>query len=178
MTDTQELRARVFEDFRVGDVYRSRLGRTVTETDNVHFTALTHNTNQMHFNDAYAGRTRFGRRLVNSCFTLALITGLSVPDTSENATANLSWTDIRLPSPVFEGDTLWAESEVLALRESASRPNVGIVHLRTRGINQDGRTVVEFQRAFMVYRRGAPEARSCFPAPAADWTVAANVVSA
>jgi len=178
MTDTNELHARVFEDFHVGDVYRSRLGRTVTETDNVAFTALTHNTNQMHFNAAYAERTRFGRRLVNSCFTLSLVTGLSVPDTSENATANLSWTDIRLPSPVFEGDTLWAESEVLGLRESASRPNVGIVHIRTRGINQRGETVIEYQRTFMAYRRDAPEMQSCFPEPASPWVVGEEVPSA
>ena len=131
----KEWRGRFFEDFEVGDVFRSRLGRTVTETDNVWFTCLTMNTNQMHFNTPFAERTRFGRQLVNSTFTLALVAGLSVPDTSENAAANLGWTDIKLPNPVFVGDTLWVESEILELRESRSRRSVGIVGLRTRGIN-------------------------------------------
>jgi acyl dehydratase len=103
---------RFYEDFEVGDVYRSRLGRTVSETDNVWFTCLTLNTNQIHFNVPYAERTQFGRPLVNSLFTLALVHGLTVPDTSENAAANLGWREVRLPKPVFAGDTLWAETEV------------------------------------------------------------------
>jgi itaconyl-CoA hydratase len=160
-----------FEDFTVGDVYRSRIGRTISEADNTWFTALTHNTNQLHFNAVFAQGTRFKARLVNSCFTLALITGLSVPDTSENATANLAWTDIRLPAPVFAGDTLWAESEVLEVRESESNAHVGIVGIRTRGINQHGETVVEFRRTFMAYRRGSPQARGVFPEPQRDWAV-------
>jgi itaconyl-CoA hydratase len=163
-------RGRFLEDFEVGDVYRSRLGRTVTETDNVWFTCLTMNTNQLHFNDAYAARTRFGRPLVNSCLTLALVTGLSVPDTSENAAANLAWTDIALPAPVYAGDTLWAESEILEARESASNASVGIVAMRTRGVNQRGETVIEFRRTFMVYRRDAPEAASAFPDPVDPWS--------
>jgi itaconyl-CoA hydratase len=167
----KEWRARLFEDFDVGDRFRSRLGRTVTEADNLLFTALTHNTNQSHFNVPYAERMQFGQPLVNSCFTLSLVTGLTVSDTSENATANLAWTDIKLPNPVYVGDTLWAETEVLELRESKSKPNVGIVALRTRGINQRGATVIEFRRTFMVYRRGAPEAEPLFPEPTADWTV-------
>lgn len=167
----KQWRGRFFEDFEVGDVFRSRLGRTITETDNAWFTQLTLNTNQMHFNEAYAKRTRFGRQLVNSCFTVALVTGMSVPDTSENATANLAWTDIKLPAPVFAGDTLWAESEVLDVRASSTRPNVGIVSIRSRGVNQDGVVVVEFRRTFMVYKRDAPEAAELFPAPATDWTV-------
>ncbi|HEX5979819.1 MAG TPA: MaoC family dehydratase, partial [Thermoleophilaceae bacterium] len=117
----KDWRGRFFEDFDVGDVYTSRLGRTVTEADNVWFTCLTMNTNQMHFNDRYAAGTPFGRTLVNSTFTLALVTGLTVPDTSENGAANLEWNDIKLPNPVFVGDTLWAQSEVLGLRESESR---------------------------------------------------------
>ena len=121
----KDWRGRFFEDFDVGDVYTSRLGRTVTEADNVWFTCLTMNTNQMHFNDRYAAGTPFGRTLVNSTFTLALITGLTVPDTSENGAANLEWSDIKLPNPVFVGDTLWAQSEVLGLRESESRPQMG-----------------------------------------------------
>src|SRR5918995_4289011 len=120
-------RGRYFEDFETGDVFRSRFGRTITETDNVWFTCLTMNTNQIHFNVPFAERTRFGRPLVNSTFTLALVTGMTVPDTSENATANLAWTDIKLPNPVFIGDTLWAESEIVETRESRSTPTVGIV---------------------------------------------------
>jgi acyl dehydratase len=167
----KDWRGRFFEDFDVGDVYRSRLGRTITETDNIWFTCLTMNTNQVHFNAEFAAGTRFGKPLVNSCLTLALVTGLSVPDTSENATANLSWTDVQMPNPVFVGDTLWAESEILDLRPSGSRPQVGIVSLRTRGVNQDGVVVLEFCRTFMVYRRDAEEVAGGFPATDAPWSV-------
>jgi itaconyl-CoA hydratase len=152
-------------------VYRSRVGKTVTRTDNQWFTLLTLNTNQVHFNEVHAERTGFGRPLVNSAFTLALVTGMSVPDTSENATANLSWTDISLPNPVFEGDTLWSESEVLDKRESRSRPQVGIVSIRTRGVNQRREVVIEFKRTFMVYRRDADEVTDLFPGTDAEWTV-------
>jgi itaconyl-CoA hydratase len=162
--------SRYFEDFAVGDVYRSRLGRTISEVDNTWFTALTMNTNQVHFNAEFAKRTRFGRILVNSCLTLALVTGLSVPDTSENGAANLSWTDIELPTPVFVGDTLFAESEILELRASRSNPSVGIVALRTRGLNQHGATVIEFRRSFMAYRRDAPEVAGGFPEPQQPWS--------
>jgi acyl dehydratase len=164
-------RGRFFEDFEVGDVFRSRLGRTVTETDNIWFTCLTLNTNQMHFNTPYAERTRFKQPLVNSVFTVALVTGMTVPDTSENALANLEWTDIKLPKPVFVGDTLWAESEILATRASKSHPNAGIVAMRCRGINQHGDVVVEFKRSFMIYRRDAPEVADAFPDPNVDWTL-------
>jgi acyl dehydratase len=167
----KQWRGRFFEDFEVGDVYRSRLGRTVTKVDNQWFTLLTLNTNQIHFNDVFAEQTQFGRPLMNSTFTLSLITGMSVPDISENAMANLSWDAITLPNPVFEGDTLWAETEVLNKRDSRSHPNVGIVSVRTRGINQRHEVVIEFRRAFMVYRRDAPEAADLFPDPDADWTV-------
>jgi itaconyl-CoA hydratase len=164
-------RGRFYEDFEVGDVFRSRFGRTITETDNVWFTCLTMNTNQVHFNVPFAERTRFGRPLVNSTFTLALVTGMTVPDTSENATANLSWTDIKLPHPVFAGDTLWAESEITDLRESGSNPSVGIVTMRSRGVNQRREVVIEFQRTFMVYKRRAREVEDSFPGTDADWTV-------
>ncbi|MGL6278332.1 MAG: MaoC family dehydratase [Gaiella sp.] len=167
----KEWRGRFFEDFEVGDVFRSRFGRTVTQTDNIWFTCLTMNTNPMHFSEPFAARTRFERPLVNSAFTLALVTGLTVPDTSENAAANLAWTDIKLPRPVFEGDTLFAESEITAVRESASNPSVGIVSMRCRGLNQDGAVVIEFKRTFMVYRRGAPEVADGFPATDEEWTV-------
>jgi itaconyl-CoA hydratase len=174
MTQEQEqkgLRARLFEDFEVGDVYRSRLGRTITETDIIWFTCLTMNTNQMHFNTPYSERTRFKQQLVNSTFTLALVMGLTVPDTSENATANLEWQEIKLPNPVYNGDTLWAETEVLELRESRSNPDVGIVKVRSRGINQRREVVIEFTRAFMIYRRAAPQAQDAFPGTDAGWTV-------
>jgi itaconyl-CoA hydratase len=167
----KDWRGRYLEDFDVGDVFRSRLGRTITETDNTWFTCLTMNTNQMHFNTPHAERTRFGRQLVNSTFTLALVTGLTVPDTSENATANLAWTDITLPVPVFVGDTLWAETEILDVRESRSNPNAGIVAMRCRGINQRREVVIEFKRTFMLYKRDAPEAGAGFPGTDAEWSV-------
>ncbi len=164
-------RGRFYEDLDVGDVFQSRLGRTITETDNVWFTCLTLNTNQVHFNNEFAAGTRFGKALVNSTFTLALVTGMSVPDTSENATANLSWTDIKLPNPVYVGDTLWCETEIISKRESQSRPEVGIVSVRCRGINQRREVVVEFRRTFMLYKRGVPEVTGTFPGTDTDWTV-------
>ncbi len=164
-------RGRFYEDFEVGDVFRSRIGRTITETDNIWFTCLTMNTNQIHFNVPYAGRTQFGRPLVNSAFTLALVVGLTVPDTSENAAANLGWGEIKLPKPVFVGDTIWAESEITAKRESRSNPSVGIVSMRCRGINQRREVVIEFTRTFMVYKRGAPEVKDAFPGTDEPWTV-------
>ena len=164
-------RGRFYEDFDVGDVYQSRLGRTVTQTDNIWFTCLTLNTNQVHFNSVLAERGLYGKPLVNSAFTLALITGMTVPDTSENAAANLAWTDIKLPLPVFEGDTLWAESEILDKRESSSRPTMGIVSMRSRGINQRREVVIEFKRTFLVYKRNAPEIQQAFPGTDDNWTV-------
>lgn len=145
---------RCFEDFRVGHVYRHALGRTIVSADNIWFTLLTLNTNPLHFDHGHASQTAFGRPLVNSCLTLALVTGMSVSDVSQNAFANLGWDEVRLPHPVFEGDTLYAQSEVLETAESRSRPNVGIVRIRTTGYNQDGVRVIEFKRTVMVYRRG------------------------
>jgi itaconyl-CoA hydratase len=166
-----QLRGRFLEDFEVGDTYRSRLGRTITENDNIWFTCLTMNTNQMHFNREYAARTEFGEPLVVSTLTLAVVLGLSVADTSENAVANLGWTDIRLPKPVYAGDTLWAESEVTAVRESRSRPSCGIISIRTRGLNQRVEVVIEFARSFMVFKSDAPEVADVFPVTDAPWTV-------
>ena len=171
MTAPSSWHGRYFEDFTVGDVFRSRFGRTITDTDNIWFTCLTMNTNPMHFDVPFTERTRFGQPLVNSAFTLALVTGLTVPDTSENAAANLAWTDIKLPKPVFAGDTLWAESEILELRESRSNRRAGIVTMRCRGINQRREVVIEFKRTFMVYKRDADEASATFPGTDADWTV-------
>jgi itaconyl-CoA hydratase len=167
----KEWRGRFFEDFDVGDVFRSRLGRTITETDNIWFTCLTLNTNQIHFNAEYAASTFYGKPLVNSTFTLALVTGMTVPDTSENAAANLGWDDVTLPAPVFVGDTIWAESEILEVRPSSSRPDVGIVTMRCRGVNQRGEVIIQFKRTFMVYRRDADAARASFPDAKSEWTI-------
>jgi itaconyl-CoA hydratase len=160
---------RFYEDLDVGDVFRSRYGRTVTEYDNILFTGLTHNTNSIHFDAVHAGRTQFGQILVNSAFTIALIMGMTVPDTSENAAANLAMTDISLPSPVFAGDTLWAESEILDKRDSKSNSDVGIVSMRCRGINQRQQVVIEYRRTFMVYKRTAPQAKRSFPGTDEEW---------
>jgi len=151
---------RVFEDFEVGDIYRHALGRTVLATDNVWFTLLTQNTNPIHFDRAYAANTEFGEPIVDSTFTLALVTGQSVADISQNAMANLGWDEVRLPNPVFEGDTVYSQSEVLEKRESKSRPNVGIVRFKTTGYTQEGTVVIEFKRTIMIYKRGqVPESR-------------------
>jgi acyl dehydratase len=146
---------RFLEDFRVGDIYRHAHGRTITETDNTWFTLLTNNTHDIHFNADYAARTEFGRPLVVSTLTLAIVTGLSVPDVSQNAVANLGWDAVRLTAPVFAGDTLYAESEVLEVRPSKSRPGQGIVRVRTRGYNQRNETVLTFERTVLVYARAA-----------------------
>jgi itaconyl-CoA hydratase len=167
---TVQWRGRFFDDLTLGDVFRSRIGRTITETENTWFTALTMNTNQVHFNSEYAKNTEFERALVVSTLTLAIVVGLSVSDTSEHATANLGWGEIRLPRPVFAGDTLWAESEVVSMRESRSRPDVGIVGIRTRGINQRAEVVIEFTRSFMIPKSSAPAAAR-FPETADDWSV-------
>ena len=145
---------RVFEDFTVGDVYEHSLGRTVTQADNIWFTCLTMNTNPIHFDAEYAKKTEFKRPLVNSCFTLALVTGQSVIDLTMNAVANLGWDEVKLPNPLFEGDTVYAKSEVLEARESKSRQKAGLVRVKTWGLNQDGKTVIEFTRTFMVWKRG------------------------
>jgi acyl dehydratase len=158
MAEREGWRGRFFEDFAVGDVYRHPLGRTVTTTDNLWFTLLTQNTNPIHVDHHYAAQTAFGKPLVDSTFTLALVTGQSVSDVSQNAFANLGWDEVRLPHPVFEGDTIYSQSEVLAARESRSHPDAGIVVVRTAGFNQRGETIITFTRTIMVYKRGhAPE---------------------
>ena len=171
MSAPKEWKGRFYEDFAVGDVFRSRFGRTITETDNIWFTCLTMNTNPIHFDVPRTAHTQFGQPLVNSAFTLALVTGLTVPDTSENAAANLAWTDIKLPKPVYVGDTVYAESEITELRESKSNASVGIVSMRCRGLNQRGEVVIEFRRTFMVYKRDAPEVQDTFPGTDDEWTV-------
>jgi itaconyl-CoA hydratase len=147
-------RGRFFEDFTVGDVYQHPLGRTISATDNSWFTLLTQNTAPLHVDAHYAGQTPFGRPLVNSTLTLALVTGQSVTDVSQNVIANLAWDAIQLPAPVYEGDTLYSRSTVLQVRASQSRPNAGVVSVHTIGFNQDGVTVIRFDRTLLVYRRG------------------------
>ncbi len=162
MTIRQGWQGRFFEDFQVGDIYRSRLGRTVSDTDNAQFTMITNNTNQIHFNADYASRTEFKKPLVNSALTLSVVAGLAVTDVSENGFA-LGWDYIKLPNPVFGGDTLYAETEVLETRESKSRPGQGIVKVLTRGINQNGVTVMEYVRSVMVWKRDAAPIADLFP---------------
>jgi itaconyl-CoA hydratase len=145
---------RLFEDFAVGDVYHHPFGRTVTETDNQWFTLLTQNVAKIHLDREYAAGTAYGRTLVNSALTLALVTGQSTIDLSMNVFANLGWDDVRMPAPVFEGDTVHSRSTVLELRPSASRPDVGVVTVRSEGVNQQGTVVIVFRRTFLVYRRG------------------------
>lgn len=155
-------RGRFYEDFEPSHVYRSRFGHTVTEADNALFTQLTHNTNPLHFDAEFASRSRWGQILVNSTFSLALIVGMSVPDVSENAVANLGWEEVKLTHPVFIGDTLYCETEVLETRTSKSHPEAGIVRVRSRGVNQNGQVVLTMVRNVMVYKKDhAPE--SYFP---------------
>ena len=144
---------RCFEDFEVGMLIRHPLGRTVTTADNIWFTLLTANTNPIHLDAHYAAQTEFGRPLVNSTFTLAVVTGLSVADVSQYG-VNLGWNDVRMPAPLFEGDTLYAQTEVLGKRESKSRPHMGLLEIKTVGFKQDGTVVLEFRRTILVYRRG------------------------
>jgi itaconyl-CoA hydratase len=152
-----------FEDFEVGQVIRHSVGRTITEVDNTWFTLLTLNTNQLHFNRQYAARSEFGRVLVNSGFSLGLVLGMSVLETSHHAIANLGFEEIHFPHPLFVGDTVWVESRVLRVRQSKSRSHAGIVRVRTRGLNQDGRVCVTFVRSFLVHRRNSPHAKEFFP---------------
>ena len=145
---------RYLEDFEVGDVYEHRPGRTVTEADNIHFSLLTMNAHPMHCDADFASKSEFGQLLVNSGLSLAIVLGMTVNDVSAKAIANLGWKEIKLTAPVFCGDTLYAESEVLEIRESKSRPTQGIVTTRTRGFKQDGTMVMEFIRMSLVPKRG------------------------
>ncbi|MGA7912143.1 MAG: MaoC family dehydratase [Candidatus Dormiibacterota bacterium] len=154
MTVKEGWKGRFYEDFEVAEVYEHPLGRTITTADNIWFTLLTQNTAPLHFDHHYASQTEFKRPLVNSCLTLSLVTGQSVSDVSQNVMANLGWDEVRLPHPVFEGDTVYSSSEVLEKRASKSRPNVGVVTVRTTGFNQDGVEVISFRRTLLVYRRG------------------------
>lgn len=145
---------RYYEDFLVGDIYEHRPNRTITETDNTWFTLLTMNTHPMHFDSEYAKESEFGRCIICSPLTVAIMVGMSVTDVSQKAIANMGWTDIKLTHPLFAGDTLSAESEVLSKRESKSRPNAGLVTVKTRGFNQDKVLVCEFERTMLIAKRG------------------------
>ena len=145
---------RVFEDFSVGDIYPHALGRTITDADNIWFTLLTMNTHPLHFDEEYAKHSEFGRCIVASPLTLAILVGMSVSDVSQKAIANLGWKEIKLTHPVFAGDTLSGESEVVNKRESRSRPEAGLVSVRTRGFNQDKVLVCVFDRTMLVSKRG------------------------
>ena len=145
---------RYYEDFTVGDVYEHRPGRTITETDNSWFTLLTMNTHPLHFDAEYAAKSEFGKPLVNSALTLAIVAGMSVSDTSQKAIANLGWNDIKLTAPVFNGDTIYAESEVLEKRESSPRPTQGIVTIKTIGKKADGTVFMSYVRTMLIPKRG------------------------
>ena len=162
MSDTEvktvrirENAGRYFEDFETGHIYEHRPGRTITETDNIWFTLLTMNTHPLHFDNAYASKSEFGQALVNSCLTLSMVVGMSVRDVSQNAIGNLGWNNVALTSPVFVGDTIYAESTVLSKRESKSRPTQGIVTVRTVGLKADGKEFMSFERTVLVPKRGA-----------------------
>ncbi|NGX47564.1 MAG: Mesaconyl-CoA hydratase [Chlamydiae bacterium] len=143
-----------YEDFVIGDIVEHRPGRTIIDSDNVWFTLLTMNSLQLHFDYEYASHTEWKKPLVVSTLTLAIMTGMSVHSTSQKAVANLGWDKIKIPHPLFIGDTLYAETEILNKRESKSRPNQGIVTVKTVGKNQDGKEVMSFERTFLVYKKG------------------------
>lgn len=145
---------RFLDDFEVGDVYEVSYGRTITEADNIQFTLLTNNSNQLHFNREYGAQTEWGSTLVNSALTLSVVAGMSVADVSYNGFA-LGWDEITLPNPVLPGDTLYSSSEVLEVRESKSRPGQGVVKVRTTGRKQDGSVVIVYARSIMVWKREA-----------------------
>jgi acyl dehydratase len=147
-------KGRFFEDFEVGDIYQHPLGRTVITADNIWFTLLTQNTAPIHFDHYYSSQTEFGKPLVDSTFTLALVTGQSVTDISQNVFANLGWDEVRLPNPVFEGDTIYSQSEVLEKLETQSPPTMVIFKVNTTGYTQDGKVVITFNRTLLVYKTG------------------------
>lgn len=150
----RESYGRYFEEFTVGDIYEHRPGRTLTEQDNIWFTLLTMNTHPLHFDANYAAKTEFKRPLINSPLTVAILVGMSVSDVSQKAVANLGWKEIRMTAPVFAGDTLYAESQVLDKRASRSRPEQGLVTVATRGTNQHGTLVCDFERTMLVWKQG------------------------
>lgn len=159
MTVHQPDTGRYFEEFRPGDIFKHWPGRTITEADNTWFTLLTMNTHPVHFDQNYARGQAFGKPLVNSTLTLSIVVGMTVRETSQNAIANLGWEQIRLPHPVFAGDTIYAETEILAARPSQSRPDAGVVTVKSTGYNQENQVVISYQRSFLVKRRGYDQGR-------------------
>jgi len=153
-TRYRESYGRYFEEFEVGDIYEHRPGRTISEADNTWFTLLTMNQHPLHFDFEYAAKSEFGKPLVNSLLTLSMVTGMSVSDISQKTIANLGWKEIKLTAPVFIGDTIYAESEVLAKRESKSRPTQGIVTVKTVGKKADGTQIMSFERIMLIPKRG------------------------
>ncbi|EHK76503.1 MaoC-like dehydratase [Sinorhizobium meliloti CCNWSX0020] len=149
-----EWRDRFFEDFSVGDVCQHRNARTVTSYDNMLFTLLSQNPAPLHLNHHFAAAAGHERVPLNSTFTLALVTGQSVGDLTPNVMTNLGWSDVRLPAPAYEGDTIYSQSEVTGLRDSSRRPEIGIMSLKTIGHTQEGKIVIEFIRTVMIYKRG------------------------
>lgn len=147
-------RSMVYEDYEVDRIYAHKFGRTVNDTDNAWFSLVTLGVNQIHFNDDYAKMTPFGKPIMPSPFTLAVVTGISAIDFGENTVANLGWMDVELPKPVFAGDTLYARTKVVSKRTSAKRPYAGLIEVKTEGFNQDGEVVITFRRKLMVYRDG------------------------
>ena len=145
---------RYYEEFKVGDIYEHRPGRSVTEADNIWFSLLTMNQHPLHSDNAYGAKAEFGKPLVNSCLTLAIVTGMTVSDFSHKAVANLGWDKVKLIAPVFVGDTLYAESEVIAKRDSKSRPHHGIVTVRTAGRKADGTVFMSFERSALLPMQG------------------------
>ena len=150
----RESYGRYLEDFKVGDVYEHRPGRTISESDNTWFTLITLNQHPIHFDAAYAAKSEWKKPLVNSALTLSIVSGMSVSDVSQKAIANLGWDKIKLTAPVFVGDTIYAESEVLSVRESKSRPTQGIVTVKTTGKKADGVVFMTYERTVLIPKRG------------------------
>ena len=146
-------RGRFLEDYKPGDIYEHWPGRTITEADNIQFSLLTMNKHPMHCDAAFAAGSEFGKPLVNSGLTLAIVLGMTVDDISFNAIANLGWKEIKLTAPVFPGDTIYARSQVLEVRESRSRPGQGIVTTRTEGFKADGTVFLSFERNSLIPSR-------------------------
>ena len=149
----RESYGRYLEDFKVGDVYEHRPGRTISESDNTWFTLITMNQHPLHFDAAYAAKSEWKKPLVNSALTLSIVTGMSVSDISQKAIANLGWDKIKLTGPVFVGDTIYAESEVLEVRESKSRPTQGIVTVKTTGKTSEGLVFLTYERSVLIPKR-------------------------
>ena len=150
----RESYGRYLEDFKVGDVYEHRPGRTISESDNTWFTLITMNQHPVHFDAAYAAKSEWKKPLVNSALTLSIVAGMSVSDVSQKAIANLGWDKIRLTGPVFVGDTIYAESEVLSVRESKSRPTQGVVTVKTTGKTSEGLVFMTYERTVLIPKRG------------------------